>query len=103
MYNAICRLHREKELTDTGKQGAVTRLKFLSRGWREVLPDEQVRNLAAQSLDQHWLRAADALQLAAALIWCEQRPNKKHFICGDDRLAAGARAVGFSVLELPRA
>lgn len=103
VYGAICRLHRDRELTDVEKQGAVARLRLLSRGCREILPGDQVRELAMQLLDEHVLRAADSLQLAASLIWCEQRPSKRTFICGDRRLAEAADSAGFSVLELPRA
>jgi len=103
IHSAICRLHRDNEITDLDKQGAVARLRLLSRGWREVLPDDQVRALATQSLDKYSLRAADSLQLAASLIWCEQRPSKRSFICGDQRLAKAAGAAGFSVIGLPTA
>jgi predicted nucleic acid-binding protein len=102
VHSAICRLHRDKKITDLDKQGAVARLRLLSRGWREILPGDQVRDLAMQLLDKHSLRAADSLQLAASLIWCEQRPSRRSFICGDQRLAAAADSAGFSVLELPR-
>ena len=103
VHSAICRLHREKEITDANKQGAVARLRLLSRGWREVLPDDQLRDLAIESLDKYALRAADGLQLAASLIWCQQRPSRRSFICGDRRLAQAAGSVGFSVLALPAA
>jgi hypothetical protein len=76
---------------------------LLGRVWREILPGDQVRELATQSLDKFSLRAADSLQLAASLVWCEQRPSKRTFICGDNRLAKAAASAGFSVLELPRA
>jgi predicted nucleic acid-binding protein len=102
VHSAICRLHRDKEITDLDKQGAVTRLSLLGRGWREILPDYQVRDLATQLLDKHSLRAADSLQLAASLIWCEQRPSRRNFICGDLRLVKAAESAGFSVLELSR-
>ena len=62
-------LHRDKQISDLDKQGAVARLALLDRGWREVLPNCQVRDLAKQSLDKYSLRAADSLQLAASLIW----------------------------------
>ena len=100
VHSAICRLHREKEISDLGKKGAMARLRLLSRGWREILPTDQLRELAAQLLDKYSLRAADSLQLAAALTWCEQRPARRNFICGDRRLAAVANSAGFSVLEL---
>lgn len=102
VYSAINRLHREKEITDLDKQGAAARLRLLSHGWREILPGDQVRELATQSLDKFSLRAADSFQLAASLIWCEQRPSRRSFICGDHRLAEAASSAGFSVLELPR-
>ena len=102
VHSAICRLHRDKEITDLDKQGAAARLRLLSRGWSEILPGDQIRESATQSLDKYSLRAADSLQLAASLIWCEQRPSRRSFICGDHQLAEAAETVGFSVLELPR-
>jgi len=93
---------QELEITDLDKQGAVARLRLLNRGWREILPNDQVRDLATQLLDGHSLRAADSLQLAASLIWCEQRPPGRSFICGDQRLAKAAESAGFSALELAR-
>lgn len=100
VHSAICRLYRGKEISDSEKKGAVARLRLLSRGWTEVLPDDQVRDLATESLDQYSLRAADSLQLAASLIWCERRPSRRSFIYGDHRLAEAADSAGFSVLKL---
>lgn len=101
VHSAICRLHREHLISDPDKQGALARLRLLSRGWKEVFPDDQVRDLAAESLDKYVLRAADALQLAASLIWCQKRPARRNFICSDRRLAQAADAAGFLVLEIP--
>ena len=100
VYSAICRLHRDGAIRDSDKKGAVVRLRLLSRGWREVLPDDQLRDLATESLDKYSLRSADSLQLAASLIWCEQRPARRSFICGDRRLAEAADVAGFLVLKL---
>jgi predicted nucleic acid-binding protein len=100
VHSAICRLHRDQEITDLDKQGATARLRLLSRGWREILPGDEVRELATQSLDKYSLRAADSLQLASSLIWCEQRPSKRSFICADHRLAAAAESTGFLVLKI---
>ena len=101
VHSAICRLHRDKEISDLDRQGAVARLQLLSRGWREVLPHDQVRDLATESLDKYPLRAADSLQLAASLMWCQERPSGRNFVCADHRLAEAANSAGFSVLELP--
>jgi hypothetical protein len=46
----------------------------------------------------HPLRAADALQLAAALVWCDEAPQGTAFVCLDDRLRDAARREGFAVL-----
>lgn len=100
VHSAIARLHREGKLKDVGKHGALSRLEILSRGWREILASDAVRDLAKQLLDTCELRAADSLQLAAALTWCQQRPFRRTFICADQRLAKCAVAAGFSVVEL---
>ncbi|OLB27040.1 MAG: hypothetical protein DMG41_11935 [Acidobacteria bacterium] len=102
VYSAICRLHCENEITNLDKQGAVARLRLLGKAWREILPGDQIRDLATQLLDQHPLRAADGLQLGASLVWCGQRPSRRSFVCGDHRLAKAAESTGFSVLDLSR-
>jgi predicted nucleic acid-binding protein len=103
VHSAICRMLRAKEITSHERQGAALRLLMLSRGWSEILPSEDLRELAMQLLDQYALRVDDSLQLAAALVWCGQRPAKRNFICGDWRLSEAAEALGFSVLELKEA
>lgn len=45
----------------------------------------------------HPLRAADALQLAAALIAVSDAPRNFPFTCADARLAEAARKEGFAV------
>jgi predicted nucleic acid-binding protein len=98
--SALSRLHRLGKLTDVEKQGALSRLALLGRGWREILPGDPLRDLAMRLLDAHELRAADSLQLAAALVWCQQRPAKRVFVCADQRLSKAAEAAGFSVVQL---
>jgi uncharacterized protein len=103
VHSAISRLHRLGKLKDIEKKGALARLDMLRRGWREILPGDQLRDLATQLLDSHELRAADSLQLAAALTWCQARPANRNFVCGDERLSKAAESAGFSVLLLSRA
>src|SRR5215472_7387400 len=67
VHSAIARLHRLGKLSDGEKQKAISRLDLLNRNWREILPGDHVRDLAMRLLDAHDLRAADSLQLAAAL------------------------------------
>jgi uncharacterized protein len=100
VYGAICRLHREGTITDEGKSEAVARLETLNRIWREIPAGDQLRELATGLLEAHSLKAADSLQLAAALVWCEERPAKRNFISSDQRLLRAARSVGFAVLDI---
>jgi len=100
VHSAICRLHRQKEITDDQKQGALRRVELFSQTWNEILPTDEVGEVAKQLLDRHSLRASDGLQLAASLIWCRKKPATRDFICGDVRLSEAARAAGFSVTQL---
>ena len=59
---------------------------------------EPVRARAKRLLGIHSIRAADALQLAAALAVVYDDPRNQGFVCLDDRLAAAARREGFAVL-----
>ena len=100
VHSAVARLHRQGKLRDVEKNGALSRLDVLSRAWREILPSDSLRDLARQLLDTDELRAADSLQLAAALTWCQHRPSRRAFISADQRLSKCATAAGFSVVEL---
>lgn len=102
VHSAISRLHRMGKLDDLEKQGALARLTLLSGGWKEILPDDQLRELAGRVLDRYSLRAADSMQLAAALTWCQQRPSHRPFICADQRLSEAAESAGFAAVLLSR-
>ncbi len=102
VHSAVTRLHRSGTVNDAEKQGALARLALLRRGWSEILPDDSLRELASKLLDLYTLRAADSLQLAAALTWCRQQPTQRRFISGDERLSDAAEAAGFDVVALVR-
>ena len=98
--SAFNRLHREKSLTDEGRQQALNRLAYLRQRWSEIQPSDEIRDTAERLLNIHKLRAADALQLSAALVWCNHRSRGCHFIGGDGELADAAEAEGFRVIHL---
>ena len=77
-----------------------TRLKQLAFGWHEVDPSDIVRETATRLLRVHSLRAADALQLAAAIVAAEQRPAALEMLTLDDRVAGAARKEGFAVIDI---
>ena len=93
--SAILRLSREGSLTDAQVSLALQRLRSQQAGWRDVMPSDSLRSLAERLLRVHTLRAADALQLAAALAACAQDPDRLPFVCLDDRLRAAAAREGF--------
>jgi len=96
--SAIARLERDGALSPDLVDTALARLDDLDRGWGEVLPIANVRQHARRLLRTHSLRAADALQLAAALIASEGRPDSLDVVALDDRLRDAARREGFRLL-----
>lgn len=61
---------------------------------------EQTIILAEDIPVQYGLRSLDAFQLAAALVWCCERPRNRPFICADNRLGEAASDAGFNVISL---
>jgi predicted nucleic acid-binding protein len=98
VYGAIARLHRSNELNDVERLAAIDRLEFLGREWDQIDPIDAVRFEATRVHDRYSLRSADALQLAAALVWCRNRPVGRTFLCADKRLIEAAALAGFAVL-----
>lgn len=96
--SAISRLHSEEVITAKGRQQALARLELLRQEWYEITPSEQARRLAEGLPDTYGLRALDSFQLAAALVWCREKPRNRTFVCDDARLAVVAEAVGFTVV-----
>lgn len=99
IHSAIARLHRAGELNDAAKQAALDRLLVISHGWREILPSDKLRDQAEALLDTYSMRAGDSLQLAAAIVWCQQKPSRQTFISGDVRLCEAAAQAGFTVIK----
>jgi predicted nucleic acid-binding protein len=96
--SAIARLERDGNLTRGGVSQALRRLDELAGAWNEVSPSEPLRETARRLLRTHDLRAADGLQLAAAVVASEGRPPTLGFVTLDDRLLTAADQEGFAVL-----
>jgi predicted nucleic acid-binding protein len=95
--SAVARLERDEDLDSDGTAAAVARLDALAKSWNEVLPTENARRTARRLLRVHRLRAADALQLAAAVIAAEGQPDSLEIVTLDERVVEAARREGFSV------
>jgi predicted nucleic acid-binding protein len=96
-FSALARLRREESLSEIEEEQARIILRALHGVWTEVEPTNVVREQAGRVLRLHPLRAADALQLAAALIWSQGDPSHHGFVCLDLRLRDAARREGFTV------
>ncbi|MEK6406294.1 MAG: type II toxin-antitoxin system VapC family toxin [Acidobacteriota bacterium] len=94
------RLKREGHITPSECRQALERLEHLRHRWNEIQPTEEVRHRAERLLSSHQLRAADALQLSAALVWCGNRPRGRVFIGADGNLSNAAEGEGFTVIRL---
>ncbi len=95
--SAIARLERDGALTANETAVAIDRLSQLATAWHEVAPGQRLRDIATRLLRVHPLRAADALQLAAAIVGAEQEPTTLEFLTLDERLATAAAREGFRV------
>jgi len=95
-HAAIVRLRRDTRLDDDGRTRADDRLRLLRRRWSEIVPSDDVRPFAEVALDRYELRAADALQIGAALVWCSGNLAAGSS-CFDQRLARAAALEGFDV------
>ncbi len=94
----VSRLGREGRLDENGQEETRAALDGLSVDWLEVEPAEGLRLLAMLVSKTHSLKAADCLQLAAALRWCEGNTDEAEFVCLDNRLHQSAEDEGFDVL-----
>jgi predicted nucleic acid-binding protein len=93
--SALQRQHRAGILDDEALAQAEDRLRRIARRWSEVNDLHLVREQAERMLRVHRLRAADALQLGAALVAVELRPNRRPFVVLDDLLLDAASREGF--------
>lgn len=73
--SALSRRERDGTLTTDEVDQHLVYFRALARGWYEVQPGQRIKDLAQRLLRVHPLRAADSLQLAAALAVAESDPT----------------------------
>jgi hypothetical protein len=99
--SAIARLERDGALPSADANESFSRLDALAPSWMQIDPSDEVREVARRFLRVHPLRAADALQLAAAFVAAERRPSTLAFVTLDERLRAAASREGFLIDDTP--
>lgn len=95
---AIWGLCRRGAFDEANAQRAVEEVEAFVSDADEVAPADGIREMARRLLRVHSLRAADALQLAAALVWAGPDPSGVGFVCLDRRLGGAAAREGFAVV-----
>ena len=95
--SALQRPVREGAMSASDARAAEVRLRHLEKHWVEVEPNQTVWAQAERLLRIHSLRAADALELAAAVAACLHEATTLPFETAGQRLADAAQREGFVV------
>lgn len=98
VLSALYRRFREGRLTSGELSDCSQNVQMLREDWSEVEALELVKQRAERLLRVHPLRAADALQLGAALLATQEQPQGINFVSFDQNLAAAAHKEGFAIL-----
>ncbi len=96
--SALWRRRRGNELSEVVRAEAQRQMDLTLSNALTVADVAAVVRRARRLLAAHTLRAADAMQLAAALLACEDEPGRLPLVTVDDRLAEAATREGFMVL-----
>lgn len=97
LVSAVERRARQGVITREQRRACIDRFESLAVQWDEVTDLLSVRSRAIPLLARYALRAADAAQLAAALLVAEGNPVSLRFLSLDERLAAAADLEGLIV------
>lgn len=98
VVSGITRVLRMGEIDEARASNAIGHMEDVLATAQEVAPTESIRLIAIRAVRLHGLTAADALQLAAALVWTDHNPPGVGFVCLDQRLCEAARREGFDIL-----
>jgi predicted nucleic acid-binding protein len=97
VISALCRMVRYKKFSESDFNKAKKQFNELIQRAYEVKAIEKVRNRALRLLEVHPLRAADACQLASALVATQEDPDRLSILSFDERLKSAAAKEGFDV------
>ena len=98
LRSAFARLRREAPRRGTELLAARRALLEGVERWAEIAAVDAVCGHAEQIVERHPLRAADALQIAAAIVASEGHPASLDFVTLDAAQAEAAEREGFHVL-----
>ena len=98
IFSALAR--RRREAPAAASRLLTVRRDFIRtwEQWSEVTAIEIVRRHAERIVESYPLRAADAMQIGAAIVAAEDDPTGFEFVSFDENLARAAEHEGFRVL-----
>ena len=98
--SALARLVRMQQLDTGGWVKSRKLAEALADSWSVIRPSQTIQENAIQLVNRFGLKAGDALQLAAALNWCEDSPKGAVFLTADQKLRDAAVISGFDAKAL---
>lgn len=102
ILSALARRRRERPALASRLDTAREKILNAWPEWTEVTAVDVVRHHAERLVAAYPLRAADALQLGAALVVARGATTELEFLTLDERQAEAARREGFRVPEVGR-
>ena len=94
---AVARQERDAGIGVERAAELLHRLDTLAAQWYEVHPERRVKTIARRLLRVHPVKAADALQLAAAVAVAEDEPGSVGFVSFDAKLNEAAGREGLAL------
>jgi uncharacterized protein len=98
VISAIARKQREQPNLAPLWDRAIRHVHAMASRWTEIWDADAVRLHAERIVMIHVLRAADALQLGAAIVAADGDPQSLELVTLDRRFGEAARREGFPVL-----
>ncbi len=98
LLSALARRRREEPNAAHRLRAARRELLSAWEHWSEVTAVDLVRRHAERVVETHPLRAADALQIGAAIVAAEDNPAGLEFVTLDPHQAQAAEREGFRVV-----
>jgi predicted nucleic acid-binding protein len=98
LLSALARRRREDPAAAPRLQAARREVIAAWDRWSEVMEIDAVRRHAERLVETHPLRAADALQVGAALVVAADRPESLQFVTLDRTQAVAAEREGLRIL-----
>ena len=98
--SALARLVRTREISTGDCAKARQVAVALADEWSVIQPSNALRDHAMRLVDRYDLKAADAMQLVAALDWCDKVPRGEVFLTADQKLREAAVLSGFDAKSI---